>query len=203
MDFAPEQLAELRKMLNGINVTDDMLSRGVRLTQAGVEKVAKRFGIDTTEVPGMISATAAMTKTDIAEDVQRFTYEADYMGNLTLRDDETGRDVFLQGDEAFALADKLEKHPEQEEVFISQYFSEQPLAESETMMPAIPVKRDGGTFNFPYKGKFATARFWTDDDHKFQVKVISLRDTEDNEDAITPDLQSKLDAVAMTWVDKV
>ncbi len=204
MDFSPEQLADLRKMLNGINVTDDHISRGVRLTAAGVGKVAKRFGIETSEVPAMLAAVSEMVKTDLTEDMDRFSYEADYMGNLTLRDSETGRDVFLQGDEAFALADKLESHPDQEQIFISQYFDSQPLQESDAMVPAVPVnKHDGGTFNFPYKGKFATARYWLDDNKHFQLKVISLRDSQDNEEEITPELQSKIDAVAMTWVDKV
>jgi hypothetical protein len=204
MDFAPEQLAELRKMLNGVNVTDEHLSRGLRLTAEGTEKVAKRFGIQTSEVPQMIQACADMVAADLKEDSSRFSYEADYMGNLTLRDAESGEEVYLQGDEAFALAGKLEQHPDQEEVLISQYFDHAPLQESDETVPAVPARNhDGGTFNFPYRGKFATARYWTDEGHNFHLKVISLRDSEDNEEDITPELQAKLDAIAMTWVDKV
>lgn len=206
MDFSPEKIAELHKMLNGINITDDYISRGVHLTTKGAEKVAKRFGIQTSEVPAMIRAVSDWVKKDISEDAssddERFSYEADYMGNLTLRDQQSGDDRFLQGDEAFDLASELTEHPDQEQTLIAPYFDDAPLNEEVSDDTPITTS-DSGTFNFPYKGKFATARFGLDANKKFQLKVISLRDSEDNAEDITPDLQAKLNAIALTWVDKV
>lgn len=199
MEFSPEQLGELRTMLNSVNVTDDHISRGVRLTEKGTQTVAKKFGIQPVEVVEMLAALAASTADDLSEEDERFSYEADYMGNITLRDSETGREIFLQGDEAFAVADKLTAHPDKEAIIISQYFDVTPINES----VETTATKEGGTFNFPYRGKFATARYWLDETNKFQLRVISLRDGEDNEENITPELQTKLDAIAMTWVDKV
>jgi hypothetical protein len=199
MDFAPEKLKELRELLQAINVTDDHLARGVRLTASGTEKVAKRFGITTEDVPAMLAAVSKVTAEDIKEDNERFSYEADYMGNLTLRDSETGKDVFMQGDEAFQLAAKLEAHPDQREIFISQYFDQEPLQESQVVAAIPPMSGAGGTVNMPYKGKFATLRFWSDDGHQNHVKLISLRDDEDKETEITADLKAHIEAQAMRW----
>jgi hypothetical protein len=198
MEFEESKLAELRKLLNGVNLDDGYIGRGVMLTQQGQRKVADRFEIDLAAVPQMLQAVSAYVRRDmLSEQVDRYSFEADFMGNLTLRDNQAGRERFIQGDEAFKLDNELSKYPDRQQEIMSQYFDE-PLVEGvEDDLP-----RGGGTFNFPYKGKFATARFGVEGG-EFRVSVISLRDAEDNETDIDEALQTKLDAVAMTWVDKV
>lgn len=201
MQFDPKKLDELHKMLNAINVTDDYISRGVRMSASGTTKIANKFGIQTGDVPAMIDALSKMVREDLTEDASsddRFSFEADYMGNLTLRDQQSGEDVYLQGDEAFALSNKLTSHPDKEQLLIAPYFK---ASLNESVEDTAMEK--SGTFNFPYKGKFATASYGLDSSNKFALKVISLRDGQDNDVEITPDMQTKLDAIALTWVDKV
>lgn len=194
MEFSPEQLSELRDMLNGVNVTDDHLSRGVQLTATGIEKVAKRFGVATNRVSAMLSACAAMVKSDLDETTDRFAYEADYMGNLTLRDVQSGKEIYLHGDEAFELGSKLTANPEREEMLIGEYFNGQPLMETPS--------ENSNTYDFPYRGGLATVRFGLDGERKFQLEVIKLRDRQGNELPIDDSNRDQLDALAMKWVDK-
>lgn len=199
--FDKADLDELHQLLNRANVTDDYIRRGVRLTGAGTEKVAVRFGINPNDVPQMLSALSAQMA-HLKEDAPRFTHEADYMGNITLRDSKSGKSRFFQGDEAFRINDELSANPDKEQDIISPYFDEEVLEESIDEEPTDDLT-DKGTFNFPYRGKFATAVYGLDSAHKFILKVISLRDQEDTEVEITPELQAELDRVALTWVDKV
>lgn len=190
-------LEELRKLLNAANVPDDHIARGVNLTTAGAQKVAERFKIDVAQVPDMLVHLSRMV-TGVEEDNARFSYERDYMGNITLHDARSGKSKFIQGDSAFKLSDEIAANPSKEEEIIAQHFDVAILSEADDGFGLA----DKGTFNFPYKGKFATATYGVEDG-KFVLKVISLRTETDEEIQITPALQTELDRVAMTWVDKV
>jgi len=202
MDFPKEQLDELRRLLSG-KVSDKHLQRGVRLTKSGTTKVAAHFGIEEKDVQTMLNALSAETAkenvTEEAEIENRYTYEGDLLGNLTVRDSEQGDELFLRGDTAFKLRKLLALHPDRQQQLIAPFFNtgETLIEGNETSTPT-----DGGTFNFPYRGKFATAKYGMRDG-KFFLKVISLRDDLDEETEITPEMQKQLDAVAMTWIDKV
>lgn len=203
MEFPADKLNDLRqKLKDKTNLTDDYISRGVRLTATGNAWVAREYQIDINEVPAMLAAVSQMVAGDLKEDSERFSYEADYMGNLTLRDAESGKDIFLQGDEAFELAGKLESHPGVEQRLIAPYFGGETLNESEVEAASV-APDDAGTFNFPYKDGLASARFWIEDGDR-KVKAVSFRKNDTHMEVdITPDLQNKLDTVAMKWWDKV
>lgn len=196
----------LRSMLNNVGINDDVISRGVRLTKNGMEKVAKKFNCSIDEVLHMLQALKTDVAQDISEDFDRFTFEPDLMGNLTIRDAETGDEKFLQGQEAFDLEQALNINPDKQQQLIAAHFGNQ-LNETDgySKEQSFSELESGtsGTFNFPYKGKFATARFWEEDDGSFNLEIISLLDSEQNEIEITPELEKELKPIAMKWVDKV
>lgn len=196
IEFDEGKLAELHQLLKKANVSDDHISRGVRLTAAGEQKMAERFGIPVSEVPAML---LALTKT-LVEDAPRFTYESDYMGNITLRDSKTGESRFIQGDGAFKLSDQLAANPNKEQEIIASYFNTEVLNEG---AEEDAIVTDKGTFNFPYRGMFATAVYGLDAGGKFRCEVMSLRNSEDEEINLSDDEKMKLHDIAMAWVEKV
>ncbi len=203
-------LDDLRKMLNDVGISDAYISRGVRLTDIGLRKMSKRFGVSAEEVIKMLVQLKLHVRDDIAENlnehIERYAYETDYMGNITIRDSQTGDERFLQGDEAFELGQILITHPGMQQDTLSEYFNNE-ISESvdgDSVEDGFGemAADEGGTFNFPYRGMFATARFWKDA-KGFNINVVSLRNTTDEEQNISPDLREKLNKIAMTWVDKV
>lgn len=63
---------------------------------------------------------------ELTEDVTtaRFTYEADYMGNITIADGNTGMSVYLQGDDARKIEQELENaSDEDKQEILSRYES--------------------------------------------------------------------------------
>jgi len=206
IDFTAQDLADLRVWLkkrdangDGANVDDGMISRGLRLTQSGMQKVANRFHIGIDQVPIMLT-TLASEKID--EDVDRYSYEADIMGNVTIRDADAGSEKFLRGNEAFQLLDQLKSHPEDGQKLIAACFGNA-LMEAVMDDTELKIVSDQGSFNFPYKGMFATAEFGLDADGVFVINVMSLRDNSENEVPITPELRDELTKIAAKWVDKV
>lgn len=197
--FEKSDLEELYNLLRKANVTDKHISRGVRLTTQGEKKIAERFKIPLDTVPDMLLALTKQIGA-FAEDSPRFTYEKDYLGNLTIRDSKTGKSRFIQGDSAFALDDELSAHPDKEQEIIGKQFGIEILNEGEDEEAIVS---DKGSFNFPFRGKFATAVFGLDASGKFRHEVVSLRDEQDNEVELTDSEKDELNQVALRWIDKV
>lgn len=206
------QLETLRSQLRNANVSDDMMARGVRLTDKGTATLCQKLGCNEEELRALLSELAQEVKAELANQggvinlnefaETRFTYELDFMGNLELRDGKTGQTLFLQGDDAFKLTREIERiYPDYQEL-LAPYF-EQTLRE---FLEEDDVHGDmgnsGGTYNFPYKGQFACARFYLSG-KKPVVEVISLVDGKGEE--VVMDAQTKADVnrVAWEWVDKV
>lgn len=207
MDFTPDQLSQLRKMLSAVNVSDEHMSRRINLTPKGQSVVSKNLGVPLDCVPDMLVALSNHVRQDLFEDEDRYGYETDAIGHVTLRDAKTGDERFIRGTQAFRLKATLEADPEGVQDVIAKYF------EGEALMELADSKADdddydigtnkGGTFNFPYRGKFATARFWTNSSNEFKVKVIGLTDNSGEEVEIPAGEVKALDEIAMKWVDKV
>ncbi len=198
MAFEKDDLNQLRELLRGVNVSDDHLRRGVTLTIAGQKKVAERFKIPVEQVPAMLKALSDLVF--LQEEDQRFAYEKDYLGNVTIRDLKTGKDRFLQGDDGVKLDNLLSANPDKQQAIIAKQFGVTDLNEAAT---DSAIATDQGTFNFPYKGMFATASYGLDVGGQFVLNVESLRDSEGNEQPIDPSTKDSLHDIAMKWVDKV
>jgi hypothetical protein len=201
-----DKLEALHQQLNSANVSDDMIARGVRLTKVGYDKLARKFGVSTDDVVQMLhdlrSKFKAEMVTEEETDGERFAYESDFMGNVTLRDTKTGASRFLQGEEAFRLLHEIERvHPDFQFV-ISPYFTDTLNEFVEDDVMSDDTGNSGGTYNFPFRGNFACARFWMAG-AKPRIEVVSIVDA--NGEELNMDDSTKADAekVAWEWVNKV
>lgn len=111
---------------------------------------------------------------------ERISYEADFLGNYTVRDSETGEEKFVQGTEASELADKL-KHdadPNNQQENIREFAEPMNSEEPKTSF-ADEINASAGTYNFPwdYQGEhgLATVFYRTDLDTP-HLKLKSVRD---------------------------
>ena len=204
-------LETLHSLLKRANVTDDVLSRGVRLKRVGLQKLAATFNASEGEIKEALAKLSAKVRSEMAptglptlEGAARYAYEADSLGNVMLRDIETGAERFFSGQEAQLILSEIERlHPDYQGV-IRPYFDHETLREFVEGDVVGPEDNGntGGTYNFPYKGNSACARFWLDGD-KPQIKIISLFDAEGEEMHMDASVMADVVRVAWEWVDKV
>lgn len=110
---------KLRTMLRKAGISEENLIGGVRLTDRGHEKVAKKLGVEVGEVELLLRSLATRIRdeqergAEMMEDLvnpktaPRFSVEVDYLKNTTIRDGETGKKVFLRGTQSIALQNRL------------------------------------------------------------------------------------------------
>lgn len=207
-----DQLDFLRKQLNAASVTDDMISRGVRLTSVGTKKLCSRLGVTEVELQGLLSDLAKQTRDDspdtglpaspdILEDANRFSFEADFMGNVTLRDSKTGATHYLQGSDGAKFLHEIDRIGTNYQGLIAPYFGEN-LLEFAQKKPTLADADTGGTYNFPFQGNFAVARFWLAG-NKPMLEVVSVIDAEGEEVPLDAKAKADAEASAWEWVNKV
>lgn len=104
-------LDRLHDMLRSADVGDDEIAGGVQLTPKGTQKVAAGLGIAASEVEMMLNSLAANLRREreISEGPERFSYEGDYLDNVSVRDNATGDEKFVRGSKGAKLTAKLNK----------------------------------------------------------------------------------------------
>ena len=136
-------LDRLQEILQKAGVDDDEIRVGVDLTNAGLQKVAARLGIGANEVPMLINSLTTRLRDEDAQserafesrydsfmdedlnadmtdvDSTRFGYEKDSAGNVTVRDSQSGKEVYLQGSQATELLNKLSQDPASEQTILA------------------------------------------------------------------------------------
>lgn len=201
----------LHSQLKRANVTDDMLSRGLRLTSKGTAKLCRKFGISETELRDALAELAQQMKNDLEstglpmlESDARFAYEADISGNVMLRDTKTGAEKYLSGQDAQLLLAEIERMHPNFQALISPYFERDALREfvEDDVLGVEEDGNTGGSYNFPFKGNFASARFWIENS-KPRIEVIALVDQDGEEIQLDAMTKSEATKVAWTWIDKV
>lgn len=112
-------LERLHKILRKAGVSDTEIANGFDLTQAGKEKIAAGFGITPKEVTLLLASLTTKVREDrdreelmvreLAEggEDDRFGFEKDVVGNVTVRDTKTGREKFLRGTDAATFLDRV------------------------------------------------------------------------------------------------
>ncbi len=178
-------LDQLYAMLKKAGVTDAQIKTGVRLTDAGLRTLCDKFNITEIDAKAMLVQLRGYDFVTEDNDMKfdtpdRFSYESDVLGNVAVRDSQSGKEIFLQGNEAFDLLYALETYPDKVQDTIGVIFA-QPL--SETTLDEDDFFGDmksNGTFNFVYDGNFATAKYW-EEDGDFKIDIISLRDATNKE----------------------
>lgn len=125
-------IERLHNMLQRARITDDQIMNGVRLTPTGFQKAGAALGISGEEAELLLNSliTKLRREKDRTDEMfrefagdrpraARFSVEKDYLGNVTVRDAQTGKEVFLRGDDATALLNKIKTGDEQ--AILAQY----------------------------------------------------------------------------------
>lgn len=187
----------LRQELNNINVDDDMISRGVNLTDNGKEKLARHFNCSLVDIDDMINELVMKLKNERKPDPiqERFSYGADFMGNVILYDSVSGKEKSLEGYDAITFMKELNFLGEQD--CIKEHFD---ITESDGMFDELSGTRSG-TYNFPYKKYFGTARY-SMKNGDFNLDIISLRDNEGEEVDIDNFDIVDINNVAMKYIEE-
>lgn len=194
-------LDRLHDMLRTAQIDDDEILAGIRLSPRGYQKAAARLGLAASEIPVLMQSLATNIRRErqrLQEDDlgvqparqpgvqrggrQRFTYETDFLDNVTVRDTISGKEAFLRGSEAMEMLDRLDGG-EDEQAVLASYASimedggDQRNEGDDGYEKEISA--DSGTYNFPWsvggRSGTATARF-RDRDGEFSVDVIHVRD---------------------------
>jgi hypothetical protein len=175
------QLEKLHIFLNTA-LSDDQIMANPRLGTKGIAKVAKHMGIPETEVPNIINALSEKMRNEITEDLDsggpRFTYEQDSLGGVTVRDNKTGDDRYLDIQSAASLLKALDDGGDTEQDLLAKAMNEsvnRELSASEMGIASSSI------FNFPWKLNeqqgFAAAEF-SGFGSNFKMKIVSTVDAD-------------------------
>jgi hypothetical protein len=190
------KIDELKALLKKANVTDDHMARGVRLTQNGLKRAAHILEVDEAEVQNLLNSLRA----SLNESSNQYVYETDYMGNVTLRDTISGKDVFLRGDDAFDLIKELKANPSKQDILISPYFDQ--LFEDINTSSEKEFSDSKGTYNFPHRGMFVTASYGIEG-KEFVISIIGMTDHNGEDVPLTQNMKKELLPLAKKWIDRV
>lgn len=126
-------IIHLRSMLTKAGVSEDEIANGFHLSEKGARKVADRLGIPLEDVELLTASLTTEVRNErsrrntIVTEYQnavggRFSYEPDYLNNITIHDTKTGKSVFLRGSDAVSFLTKL-KGGEDEQKIMASYVS--------------------------------------------------------------------------------
>jgi hypothetical protein len=190
-------LTRLHTILNRAGISDDEIRGGIALAKSGKRKLATRFNTDEETISTLIRRLKEKLTADHDHDMTviyeghsgpRYTYEADYLDNVTVRDGETGDEIYLNGIDGTRLLRSLDEHEHgsHEEQEILKRACTERLTEGEEAAESFvaEIARDGGTFNFPWShdGRSGTATAaYVANEEKFTMKVIHARDDKGEE----------------------
>lgn len=116
----------------------------------------------------------------------RYSYEEDALGSITVRDGETGKSKFIQGAEATKLADRLKTAGPNRDAVLAPLVESELVDEPDSFEDEITAT--SGSYNFPWRfnGRhgLGTVMFKAGGKEPL-LRLISVRDIEGNE--IEPD----------------
>ena len=218
-DEKTADMDRIHQMLSQAGITDQEIIQGINISQNGKNKIAGQLGISPSEVDLLIATLEQKLsdgdETDALIDdyymgmyegvdspwkikhsfkklSERLSYEPDSMGNMTIRNTETGAEKYIQGFKATELLSSLKKNGSDEQSLLRDALNEKKINEDlEDDNGSIKktnylreIKSNSGTYNFPwsYDGEhgFATA-FFSSDDEEPVLEIESVRDYDGNE----------------------
>lgn len=123
-----DNVQRLMDMLTQIGVSETHLAAGVKLKPEAMQRVAAALGCAPTDVPILLRSISSKLRSDDARrpmpvesrggDV--YSYEADVLGNITVRNRDSGKEVFLRGTKASQLLSRIE-HGDDEQAVLAHY----------------------------------------------------------------------------------
>jgi hypothetical protein len=194
----------LQTLLNAANVADDEIRGGIKISELGFEKLASRLGVRVDEVKSLlrelIDSLADEHNRDMTavyeDDSGRYAYEADFLGNLTIRDSEDASEYYFSGSDAAHIARELQQtepgSPEEQAILQRLCSGEETLIEADADADAdetedgfiAELKNDAGSYNFPWRanGRYGTATAaYRATSKEFKLHIVSIRDARGEE----------------------
>ena len=207
-------LAKLNAMLNKAGFDDAEIARGLRLKRTGMQKLAVRLGVSEQQASEMLNQLITKLRDDeerVAESYRaivegsRYGYERDRLGNVTVRDSHSGKEIFLRGAPAAELLKAVKLGDEQS--ILAGYLVEtvnEDVEEDDTY--ADEIKTDRGSYNFPWvyerQQGTGTAEYSGRGD-TFKINLVSVRDQEGNEIDAEGPMRSSLTNQAFKFIGQV
>lgn len=196
-------LNRLKEILEKANVSDTQMSKGVKLTQKGNQKVAAALGIAPSEVPVLLQSLSSKLKREKKTAItslvtEKYAYERDALANVIVRDEISGKEHFVRGAEAAELLRRIENEENEQEVLASYM----PLTE-EDEAPSYDeeINQSWGTFNFPWKignkSGTGTAKY-----SNSGFNVIHVRDEFGDELRVAPDFKDQITDIAKDFIGR-
>jgi hypothetical protein len=218
-------LDRLHNILLKAGISDDEIRAGIDLTPKGTHKVAGQLGVPASEISMLMGSLNTRMRDDEsheesafesayykmmeddgddADTNDRFGYEKDGMGNVTVRDSQTGKSTYIQGSQATDLLNSLQQSPDNEQSILGDL---QPLMEnSEEREPDFldEMKQTHGTMNFPWtteEGHGTGTVSYNFSGHDLKLRLLSVRDN--NGKIISPDpaMKAKLEKIAHDFIE--
>jgi hypothetical protein len=210
-------LDRLQNIINDAGIDDHEIIGGAEFSHAGYQKIATKMGVSFKDIHSMINLLIEKLRKEnsVQEDYEklldddsddRFSYEKDFLGNVTIRDSHTGDDVFLRGQQSAKLLHELIVSDDEQEV-LAQYMAD-PINEDEdeegdadsTYEPEIDA--GGGSYNFPWTLEGAHGTATAVYSGTGTIKIVSVRDEDGVEVEITIDLSKALMPQAVAFIGK-
>lgn len=175
-------------------LSDDRLAAGARLSESGYRKVAARLGIDAAEAASLVESLAGEIRMQrlyeqaLNEGGARFSCEKDFLDNVTVRDNQSGKSCFLRGSEASAVLNRIAAGGDEQQILAAYaHLMEgkkkkvETLDEDDESTFHHEIHSSHGAYNFPWRAGdqsgFATARF-KGRGPNMKISILSVRDSD-------------------------
>ena len=138
-------------------------------------------------------------------DEDRYSYEPDALGSVTVRDATSGKSTFVQGAQASRLLAALKRQKGNADAILA------PLAETLDETPTDggdsfwgEIKADTGTYNFQWEinGQHGTGTAMFQAKGKPKMQLVDVRDMHGNEIEADPVMQHQLQQQASAFIGK-
>jgi hypothetical protein len=206
-------LDRLNTILTKAGIDDHEIIGGVEFSHVGYQKLAAQMGTNLSGIQTMINALMTKLRDEqhhmsetygvmVNEDNERYSMEDDFLGNVTIRDSQTGDETYLEGSMAAELLHALTQGADKQETLAhyvdikSDHINE--AAEDGTYEDEIDGSK--GTYNFPWKSSKGHGTATAEYSGKNKINVISIRDQNGDEVAKTPDLDAELLRQAIAFI---
>jgi hypothetical protein len=198
----PIRLERLHVYLNKLMGDAEIIARP-RLMPSGMQKIANFMGVDVSEVPNLIMELGdhlrGLTESN---DEPRFTYEDDALGGITVRDSDTGKEKYLNVQQANKLMKMLAGDSSTEQDALAQALNES-FAYRASELSADDMGSETSIFNFPWKLNesmgFAAAEY-SGFGLNFKMKIVSVMDQ--NGDLLEKYDHKSLTKIARQYIDE-
>jgi hypothetical protein len=199
----PVRLERLHVYLNRV-MNDGEIIANPRLMPNGVKKVAAHMGVDVAEVPNLILELSQhlQSLTEGTNDEPRYTYEDDALGGVTVRDSDTGKEKYLNVQQANKLLKMLDSDAGTEQETLAKALNES-FAYRAPELSADDIGSETSIFNFPWKlnesAGFAAAEY-SGFGMNFRMNIVSVVDQ--NGDPVDNYDRKSLARIARAYIDE-